>query len=277
MSPTEIKLSPSSGVELYCCEWSPTDPARGLIVLIHGLGEHCRRYDHVAEFFTQHGFTFLGFDLRGHGRSSGQRGHIETYELFLDDIDWILQDAKSRHPDVPLFLYGHSLGGNIVLLYTLKRKPRVNGVVATSPVTMPDKIPPVKHLLGKLFYALWPAFSMDNGLDHSALSRDRAVVERYGTDPLVHPRISARLGLDMLRSGEWIQQHAAELCVPLLIMQGSADRIVSVAGTREVARNAPDNLAEYKEWEGGYHELHNDIIKDAVLNYMLSWVEAHLA
>jgi alpha-beta hydrolase superfamily lysophospholipase len=277
MSPLEFYTSPSEGVRLYAREWQPADPVRGVIVLVHGLGEHCQRYAHVADFINKRGFSFLGFDLRGHGQSSGQRGHIQSFEQYLDDIDLMLEKARERHPSLPVFLYGHSLGGNIALIYALKRKPQVNGVIATSPVTAPDKIPAVKYILGKVFYTLWPAFSMDNGLDHSALSRDVSVVERYDSDPLVHTRISARLGLDMLNSGEWIKQHASELTVPLLIMQGSADRIVSVAGTREVARKAPTTLVEYKEWEGGYHELHNDFIKDEALNYMLSWIESHLA
>ncbi len=276
MSPKEYYLSPEEGVKLFACDWSLTEPERGVICLVHGLGEHSQRYSHVAEFFCEHGYSFLSFDLRGHGKSSGQRGHIDSYDLLLEDIDRLLQEAGQRHPGLPVFLYGHSLGGNLVIYYSLKRRPGVHGVITTSPGTAPDKIPPLKYFLGKLFYFLWPTFSMDNGLDHSALSRDQSVVERYDSDPLVHTRISARLGLDMINSGVWIKEHISELTVPLLIMQGSADRIVSVAGTRELASRAPEDLVEYKEWQGGYHELHNDFVKDEVLNTMLAWIESRM-
>lgn len=275
MSTEEYFLTPGEGVKLFVCEWKPAASDRGVICLVHGLGEHSQRYAHVAEFYCKHGFSFLGMDLRGHGKSSGQRGHVDSYDLLLDDIDRLIQEGRQRHPGLPVFLYGHSLGGNLVLYYTLKRKPQINGVIATGPATAAEKIPPFKYLLGKVFYALWPKFSMDNGLDHSALSRDKAVVERYDSDPLVHPHISARLGLDMLNAGLWIKEHISELTIPALIMQGSADRIVSVAGTREMAGKAPADLVEYREWQGGYHELHNDLVKEEALNTMISWVESH--
>jgi alpha-beta hydrolase superfamily lysophospholipase len=276
MLPSEFYWSLPQGLKIYAYEWNHAKPTHGVVCLVHGLGEYSGRYAHVAEYLNQHGYAFMAYDLPGHGRSEGRRGHIPSFDSYLDEIDYLLQEARNRHPGLPLFLYGHSLGGNIVMAYALKRNPQIAGVISTSPVTFPADMPKLKLLMGKFFYKLLPTFSMNNGLDLSGLSRDPAVVKAYKADPLVHPWISARLGLDMLNSGTWITDHTSELTIPLLMMQGLADRIVSVEGTREMAKNAPPQLITFKEWEGGYHELHNDIIKEEVLEFMLKWLEVHI-
>ncbi len=275
MSSSDLYWLLPNGMKLFTQEWNHANTTRGVVCLVHGLGEHSGRYAHVAEYLNQHGYAFLSFDLRGHGKSEGRRGHIDTYDTYLEDIDRLIQEARQRHPGLPIFLYGHSLGGNLVIYYALKRNPQINGIISTCPITYTE-VPPVKMLMGKLFYKLMPTFTMNNGLDHDGLSRDPSVVAMYNSDPLVHTLISARLGLDMLNSGKWITENAHELRLPLLLMEGSADRLVSVEGTRELAQNSPAKFITYKEWEGGYHELHNDIIKADVLEFMEKWLEDRL-
>jgi len=218
----------------------------------------------------------LAFDLPGHGKSEGPRGHIESYDLVYECIDLLLQESRQRYPQVPLFLYGHSLGGNIVLNYALQRKPQLAGVISTSPGLGLESEPRLKLLIGKVLYTVAPKFSMPNGLDRSGLSRDPSVEQRYSADPLVHSLISARLGMDLISKGKWARENAANFPIPLLLMQGSADRLVAPAATREFAARAPADLITYKEWEGGYHELHNDIIKEEVLNFMLGWIATRM-
>lgn len=276
MHPSESYWLLSNGFKLFAQDWNHTDPTRAVVCLVHGIGEHSGRYQHVAEFLNNHNIAMLAFDLRGHGKSDGLRGHIDSYDLFLDDIDRLIQEAGQRYPDAPVFLYGHSLGGNLIIYHALKRKSQVAGIISTGPVMVPDNVPPLKLLLGKALYSLMPTFRMTNSLDRTGLSRDPLVVEKYNQDPLVHNKISTRLGLDMLESGKWLIAHASEITVPLLVMQGSADRLVSVRATREFIQSTPPDMVLYKEWENAYHELHNDVIKDEVLKYVLDWIESKL-
>jgi alpha-beta hydrolase superfamily lysophospholipase len=163
---------------------------------------------YLAEVFNQAGYAILTFDHRGHGRSQGRRGHIPTYEAFMDDIGQLLLEARQRWPGGPHFLYGHSMGGNLVLNHALRRRPRLNGVVVTAPwlrlVTSPPRFQ--VSLLG-LVDRLYPQLSFSNRLDPLTLSRDPAVVRAYQTDPLVHDRISIRLFLTIDQSGQWAIAH----------------------------------------------------------------------
>ncbi|MRS02912.1 alpha/beta fold hydrolase, partial [bacterium] len=127
MQKIEFSWSTPYQLPIYACDFKPDTPAKAAIVLVHGIGEHIGRYEHVARMFTDHGYAMIGADLVGHGKSGGQRGHVDSYDDFLDIIDWMLGEASARYPDLPRFLYGHSLGGNLVLYYTEKRKPKIAG------------------------------------------------------------------------------------------------------------------------------------------------------
>jgi len=273
----------SDGLSLYFRGWEPESRPAAVICLVHGLGEHTGRYAHVAEAATEAGYALLGCDLRGHGRSDGPRGHSPTYDAMLDDIDQVLDEAAVRYPERPLFLYGHSLGGELVLCYALQRCSRTNrrpprdvvGVIATGPSLRTATPPPGwKVAIGKIAYSLFPTMSMSNGLDRSALCRAPHVVEQYNSDPLVHDRVSARLGMDILRNGESSLAQAAEFPVPLLLMHGAADRITSPAASQEFARSL-DGKCTLRLWDGLYHEIHNEPEKQEVLGYMIRWMDGH--
>ena len=242
-----------------------------MIALVHGLGEHAGRYGHVAAALTAAGYAVLAFDQRGHGRSAGKRGVIPRYDALMDDLDLLLAQARQRFPGKRIILYGHSLGGNEVLNYALRRKPDVAGVVATSPGLRTTTPPPAAQLaVGKLMNRLWPAFTMPNGLERAALSRDPAVIRAYEADPLVHDRLSAALGIGLLEAGEWALAHAAEFPTPLLLVHGDADRITSPAASAEFAARAP--ASTLKLWPGLYHETHNEPEQGEVLAYTIGWL-----
>jgi acylglycerol lipase len=270
------------GLSLYFQGWEPESGPAAVVCLVHGLGEHSGRYEHVASTLNVAGYALLGLDLRGHGRSGGPRGHSPTSSAMLDDIDQLLIEAAGRYPDRPRFLYGHSLGGGLVLCHALRscsptggRSSRdVAGVIASGPTLRTAFAPPGwKLAVGKVTYNLAPAMSMSNGLDRSALSRDPLVVERYNSDPLVHDRLSARLGMDILRNGERALGQAARFPVPLLLMHGAADRITSPEASREFAQKT-DCQCTLKLWDGLYHEIHNEPEKQEVLEYMIAWLGA---
>ncbi len=265
------------GVSLYTRLWLPDGAVRAAVVLIHGLGEHCARYDHVAQAFNEHGIEVSSFDLRGHGRSEGIRGHIPSFDQVNQDIDHFLTGAAATNPNLPVFLYGHSMGGELVLNYILKRSPHIAGVICTSPglgTTVP--VPAIKVTLGKVLYNIAPRITMPNGLDLENLSHDREVIRAYQADPLCTNQVSARLGLDILNTGPWVVEHADLFSVPILLMQGSADHIVSPPATREFAGGVPKQWITYREWEGLFHELHNEPQKETVIQTMINWIDQRI-
>jgi alpha-beta hydrolase superfamily lysophospholipase len=273
----EWTLQTADGIAMFYQEWRPDTRPRAVVSLVHGLGEHSGRYAHVAAHLNGAGYTLLSFDLRGHGLSGGPRGHYASYDVVIDDIDRLLAEAATRAPSIPSFLYGHSLGGNLVLNYALRRRPHIAGIIATSPGLRPAiPVPAWKATIGRWLYDLRPTFAMSNGLDITGLSRDPAVIDLYRADPLVHDRVSARFGLDILQSGEWALDQAAEFPLPLLLVHGSADRVTCHKASREFAGTAGD-CCTFVLLDGCYHETHNEPASHRVLDTIVEWLDARMA
>ena len=277
MNVSEYSWKTRDGLKIFGCLWKPESEIKGAISLVHGLGEHSGRYQHVANALTNAGYAVVGFDLRGHGKSEGKRGHSPSYECLMDDIDQNLSLTAEYFPKVPVFLYGHSLGGNLVIYHTLTRKADLKGVIATSPgLATAEPLPALTLLLAKIMYSLAPAFQTKNGLDLSGLSHDQSVIDRYVQDPLVHPLISARLALDMFSAGKYSLDHASELSKPMLLLQGTADRLVNPKTTAEFAAKANPAMITYKEFPGLYHELHNEPQNAEIFEIMINWLNSEL-
>ncbi len=264
------------GLTMFARGWAPEKDPKAVICLVHGLGEHIGRYAHVGAAFASAGYALLGFDLRGHGKSGGPRGHTPSYGAILDDISAFIQQAGERYPGQLYFLYGHSLGGNLVINYALRRKPNLKGIIATGPwLKLAFEPPAFKVALGRMMNKLVPSFSQPNGLDTAALSRDPNVVEAYVNDPLVHNKISARLFVDTYESGLYAFDHAAEFPLPLLLMHGTADRILSAEASRQFGAAAPNSVTT-RLWEGHFHEIHNEPEQAEVLKAMVEWLDAQV-
>ncbi len=280
MSRMEFTRTTPDGQELYYQGWMPDAAPNAVVCLVHGLGEHAGRYAHVAQALNEAGYGVLAFDQRGHGKTPGKQGVTPPFDRQLDDIKLLLDEAAKRFPGKPRFLYGHSMGGNLVLNYALRRKPEtaaVAGVIATSPgLRTAFKPPAAKVTAGKILYRLAPNMVMPNGLELAALSRDPNVVQAYTADPLVHDKMSARLGLDILQQGEWALAHAAEFPpIPLLLVHGACDRLTSAPATEEFAsklRAAGKKNFTLKIWPDCYHETHNEPEKAQVIQYMIDWL-----
>lgn len=269
----EFGWKTADGLRIFAQEWQGEgDPAK-LICGVHGMGEHSGRYAHVAAHLTRAGYAMLAFDLRGHGQSEGPRGHSPSYQAMMDDIAHFLEETAERIPDVPRFLYGHSLGGNLVLNFVLRRRPRLTAVVATSPGLRPATAPARgKLLFGRIMSKVWPRLALANGLEVRGLSRDPEVVRAYQEDPLNHDRLTVRFGIDVVDAGSWALKHAAEFPLPLLLMHGDADRLTSAPASREFAAGMGEHCT-LKIWPGGYHELHNEPEKEKVLAEITTWLE----
>lgn len=277
MNHHETKWKSHDGLDAFAEVWEPVAVApRAVVCLVHGLGEHTSRYVHVAGAFAKEGFVLAGADLRGHGRSGGARGHLASAEDFLKDIDLLLTQVRSRYPGLPLLLYGHSLGGILVLYYVLKRNPDIKGAVVTSPgLHTALERQPVKMMMARVLGSLMPGVSMPSGLETGGLSRDPAVVQAYLNDPLVHDRISLGFGKIMLGVIQWTLAHAGEFPLPLLLMHGKNDTIAFPSGSIEVAA-AVKERATLLLWEDGCHELHNEPEKAEVFKTMTMWMDARL-
>ncbi len=272
----EFGWQTDDGLQLYAQGWQPETEPKGVVCLVHGLGEHSGRYPHLAALLSQAGYVLLTFDLRGHGKSQGKRGHAPGYEALLDDIAHLLEEAARRYPNRPRFLYGHSLGGNLVITYILRRRPQLAGVIATGTLFRPAFEPPAwKITLARIMYSLWPTLSLSHELDRQGLSRDPEVVRAYNDDPLVHDRVSARLAMDMLQSGLWSLERAAEFPLPLLLMHGSDDRVCSPQASREFAAQAGD-CCTLKIWDSFYHEIHNEPEQRRVFEHLMEWLKGKL-
>lgn len=271
MEKIEFSWKTSKRVPIFARTWKPDLPPKAVIILIHGLGEHIGRYEHVAQMFTDHQYAFVGADLIGHGKSGGQRGHVDSFDDFLDIIDALLNETDRQFPDLPKILYGHSLGGNLIMSYAIRRHSSIAGLIISSPGLEATRVPPLKYAIGKLMYSLYPRFSMTNSLDVTGLSHDKSIVDAYVNDPLVHPMISARFGLDLINLGKWLRENSISIEKPILLFHGENDRLVNVTGTREFARHYQGDLT-YIEFPGGYHELHNDTDRQELFNKMLDWL-----
>ncbi len=276
MSEYESHWKSVDGLEFYVRGWQPPALPKAVVALVHGLGEHIGRYAHLGEAFTQAGYVLSGFDLRGHGKSGGARGVFPPEAVVLDDIAAFLKETSARFPDKPLFLYGHSLGANLVLTYVLKRKPAIKGVIATgAPLRLAFAPPAWKLALGKMLNSIAPSLVMANGLATSELSNDPAVEPAYVHDPLVHDRISVRLSQDMLGQGVYNLEHASEFPLPLLLMHGGSDRIASPEASFEFASKMGPQCT-LKIWDGMKHEIHNELGKAEVIRFTLDWLDGHL-
>jgi alpha-beta hydrolase superfamily lysophospholipase len=275
MPTTEWKWKSRDGLEMAAGGWAVEKP-RAVVCLVHGHGERIQRYEHVGAAFAQAGYSLLAYDLRGHGLSGGPRGHTPSYQALLDDIDDFVVDAREQYPAQPLFLYGHSMGGNQAINYDLRWPQGVRGVIATSPwLKLAFDPTPVQLTLAKLMERIAPAFSQPSGLDLAALARDPQVARAYAADPLVHDRVSARLYTAMYTNGLWALEHAAELQAPMLLMHGSADRLTSATASQEFAARAGERVT-LRIWDGYYHELHNEPEKTQVIQAMLDWLDGQL-
>lgn len=270
-------LTTPDGLRLHTQEWHPPAPPKALVVLVHGYAEHCGRYGHVARTLTRRGSVVYGYDQRGYGQSDGRRAYVDTFEAYLDDLQLVLDRARSEHSGLPLFLFGHSMGGLVVLKYVLDRAPSLRGLILSSPAIEinPDLAPVLRRVaqvLGWLFPTL-PTTRSSQG----ALSRDPEVVEAARNDPLnYHGRVRARTGAEMLRAGQEVQERLDDLQRPFLVFHGTADSLTSPDWSQQLYDQAPAADKTIHLYDGFYHETFNEPGGDRVLQDLGNWLAERL-
>lgn len=274
---TERNFDGVGGVRIVYDVWTPDAAARAVVVLSHGLGEHARRYDHVAECFARAGLVTYALDHRGHGRSGGKRVLVRDISEYTGDFDTLVGIATREHPGLKSVVLGHSMGGAIVFAYGVERPDNYDLMVLSGPaVAAQEQVSPLTVLAAKVLGVLVPGLPVQE-LDVEAISRDPAVVAAYNADPLVyHGKVPAGIGRALLQVGETMPRRAPALTAPLLVVHGADDRLIPVEGSRRLVECVGSGDVELKVYPGLYHEVFNEPERDQVLTDVVSWITARL-
>ncbi len=261
------------GLELYYQKWAPDGRYRSALIYIHGFGDHSSRHENLVRSLVKSSKALYSFDLRGHGRSPGQRGYIGSWEELRGDVRAFVGLVRDIDGELPVFLMGQSMGGLIVLEYALHYPDGLTGVIASAPAIGEVGVPAWKMALGRVLSKIWPRFSMKAGLNDADMSRDPEVVKASDEDPLTHSRGTTRLAAELQNAITWTLSRAPEFSVPLLMLHGSADRVVPPEASRRFYEDMALDDKERIEYPGGYHELDNDTSHDEVLGDLIAWME----
>lgn len=274
---TERTFDGVGGVRIVYDVWTPDTEPRGVVVLSHGLGEHARRYDHVAERFGEAGLITYALDHRGHGRSGGKRVRVKSIDEYTGDFGTLVTIATSEHPGLKRIVLGHSMGGGIVFAYGVHHQNDFDLMVLSGPaVAAQTGVSRGKLLLGKAVGSLLPDLPVEE-LDSNAISRDPAVVAAYNADPLVwHGKIPAGIAKALVTVGETMPQRARQLTKPLLVVHGAEDALVPAAGSQLLVDCVGSSDVHLKVYPGLYHEVFNEPERDRVLDDVTAWIEARL-
>jgi len=248
--------------------WLPSKEIKLAIGIIHGLGEHSRRYDNFAKYFCKVGYGVYAIDLRGHGKSDGKRGHVNNFKKLIDDSEEMFINIRKENLNVPMVMFGHSLGGCIALNYLCENQSKEIDLAIISSPWLKTVLEPPKFIIyiQKILVRLFPSLTLNNRLDPYDLSKDTDLVEKYINDPLVHNRISLKLFSEVNKAIDKIENESKKINIPILLVHGKADNIISFEGTKNVSKKI--NNSKLILYEGLYHEPHNDLEKNEILaNY----------
>jgi alpha-beta hydrolase superfamily lysophospholipase len=264
------------GLHLYYQSWHPEEQVQAAVILVHGLGGHSNLFAPAVEHLVAQGYEIYAFDLRGHGRSPGQRGYINTWVEFREDLHLFLQQIQQQRSDCsyPWFLWGHSLGGTIVLDYGLRSLHNLHGLILTAPALGKVCVSPFKLALGRMLSGILPRFSLKLGLRNDLCSQDPEVCAAYLQDPLRHEYGSARLATEFFATVDWIYKHASELSIPLLLIHCSTDEVTRAEASREFFQQVMFLDKEHYEYTGCYHDLYIDL--DYRIADLKNWLERHV-
>ena len=270
-------LTATDGTNLVVVDWPLIKgPVRGVVLVVHGLGEHAWRYDQLAECLNEWGFAVRAYDQYGHGESMGKRGALPSADRLLSDLAEVVDESRFRmSAGTPLILLGHSMGGLVAGRFVALGMRAVEGLVLSSPA-----LDPGLNLFQKILLAVLPRIAPDlrvgNGLNPDFISHDPAVVAAYKADPLVHDRISARLAVFIAKNGPATIAAAPSWTVPTLLLFAGEDKLVNPSGSRAFAKAAPPQTVSSQCFDGLYHEIFNEAAPQRALVYaaLRRWLDA---
>ncbi|PIE80562.1 MAG: lysophospholipase [Chloroflexi bacterium] len=276
MQHTENTFTGHDGLKLFYQSWRPDTAPKAVLIIIHGLGEHSGRYLNFVKPLVAQGYAIYACDNRGHGRSPGRRGYVNRFNEFQQDVIAFQEVVTEQEGKRPLFLMGHSLGGLISLYTVLHNSSGLTGVIASAPALDTGGIPAVLMATSKILSHLKPNLTVPSGLDITAMSRDPKAVQAYQADPLIHSVGTPRLATESAAAIKWCLAHPGNLKIPILIIHGTDDRITSPISSREFFDKLTISDKTYINYEGGYHENHNDLHHAQATADIQAWLDAHL-
>jgi len=283
------RLEGPDGLAFFWREWAAPSPAAAraaqaaqtaqtAILFVHGLGEHSGRYEAFGRYFAQRALPVLAFDLRGHGQSGGPRGHVSRFDDYVRDVMFFRELVVGRHPGSKVVLAGHSMGGLIALATAEAHGEAFAAVVASAPLLgIAVKVPGWKTALGRIMAGLAPGLSLTNEIDPAFLARNPEVGRRYKADPLVGDRVTARWFVETNRAMAKTIAEAQKLTIPALLLQGTADRLVSPEATRAFADklaggDSAGRTVAFRSFDGWYHELFQEDERETAFAAIREWL-----
>jgi alpha-beta hydrolase superfamily lysophospholipase len=272
----EGRFQTPRGANIYYQHWQPEAAPKAILFVVHGLAEHSGRYMNLVNYFVPRGYAVYGLDHIGHGKSDGTRVYLERFNDFIEPLKTYFDMIQGWHPGKPVFLVGHSMGGLIGSVYLLEHQDELKGAVLSAPaVKVSDNISPATIMLGKILSAILPQTGL-LALDATAISKDQSVVDAYLNDSLVYTgKVTARLAAEMLSAMQRVTAEAATIRLPILLLQGSADRLVDPGGAKMLYEKASTPDKTLKVYAGLYHEVFNEPEREQVLKDVEAWLEAH--
>ena len=263
-------------LNLYYQSWHPSTSPKAAIAIVHGLGSHSGRFTKVVESLLPYGYAIYGFDLRGHGRSPGQRGFVKHWSEFREDFGNFWELVRSQNPDIDCFALCHSLGSIIVLDYALHYPNSVPHIITMASPLQPVGVPQLRMFIGRFLSWMYPRFSLNTGMPQNRENYDPAIAAQLINDSLSHTKGTARLVTEFLKTTRWINAHLENLQSSILALHGSNDAIALPESSLTLFDAIPIFDKEYREYPNSYHDLHNDKDAQKVLNDIFDWLERHL-
>lgn len=268
--------SAAAGAALHGTRWLPAEAPRAVVLLAHGYAEHAGRYDHVAARLTRAGYAVYAVDHWGHGKSDGEGGFVPHFSVFIDGMTGLLRRVEVEQGDAPRLLLGHSMGGLIATLFLIERQEAFTAAALSGPAILPAAPPSrLMEMISALLSRFLPRLGV-LALDADGVSRDPAVVAAYRADPLVYTgKIRARLGKEMMDAMTRAQRGAGTIRLPILIQHGGADSLTAPEGSRFLFDHVASVDKRLEIYPGLYHEIYNEPERDAVLDDLVAWFDAH--
>ena len=264
-------------LKLYCQSWQPSRDPKAVLLVVHGFAEHSGRYMNIVNHFVPKGYTVYGLDHRGHGRSEGLRGYVEQFSYYLDDLKTFFDMIRSEHGDAKIFIVGHSMGGTIATAYAVEHQDEFDGLILSGAgLKMGNGSLRILIPLVRVLSLFLPKMGITI-IDASTISQDEAVVEAYVNDPLVYwGKIRARLGSELTTAMQKLPHQMLKIALPILIMHGTADRLVDPAGSKILYEKVGSEDKTLKLYDGFYHEIFNEPGREQVFEDMERWLVTRL-
>lgn len=259
--------------KLYFRSWLPDEKVKAILLIAHGVAEHCGRYARMAEYFANRGYAVYGFDYRGHGKSEGRRGFVEHFSYYMDDLRTFFKLICSRHPQNRVIFFGHSMGAIIGLAESIYNPDEFSGLILSgTAIKVKPELPAAILALLKPLALFMPRLGLKR-IDSSTLSRDKRVIESYDNDPLVYRgKLSARLSIELVCMIHRLQSQMSQIKVPILILHGTADKLSYPEGAILVIEKAGTQDKTLKLYAGFYHEILNEPGNNQVLSDIETWL-----